>query len=366
MAAFVKSIEKFSLTIAAGNGTESGTLTKLQTTANCVPFLSVRCSTVPSPTDDHGAFCVDAYFSGSTVVVETGTTATRVMVAEVTVVEFDSVLINVQQGAYSFTSTASSDTVTIDAVDEGNTFLYHTWQASGTNDSAGEYHIRGRLDSTTEANFQRGRNTVTTIDGHFYVVEALSGEFTVQPITIAMTGTQQLATIPTTLADLSKTMWVGSYKSSVNNNDNASNTGDCFINSTTQATFNRHGSLNDLQGEWYAVEFAGDEFVQRGTLVVTTGAASHPVNLGTPVTEANAMVRGTGHTNSFTGGEFDGIGSDDPPAAPAAWTFVDSDTIQMDHNTSGDADLYNVSWEVIEWDVAGGAPPATRRVMVIS
>jgi hypothetical protein len=48
-----------------------------------------------------------------------------------------------------------------------------------------------------------------------------------------------------------------------------------------------------------------------------------------------------------------------------AWTFTDDEFLTVEHITWGSEADMDISWEVIEWDT-GGAPPPTRRVMVIS
>jgi hypothetical protein len=107
--------------------------------------------------------------------------------------------------------------------------------------------------------------------------------------------------------------------------------------------------------------------VQRGTLSQSAATASEDVDItdmGSGWSDV-AMVHTAGETGSFISGSFPGTEDTDCVDAHVAWTFVDSDTIQAQHNTGGGEASQDISWEVILWgDASGGEAP--RRVMVIA
>jgi hypothetical protein len=177
----VISVERFSLALAAGDATSEdtnpggGDFGKSQTAANCIPFITSRVTTSATTPDTYGSYCIDAYFSGTTVVVETGLFSTREMVVEVTVVEFDGTDIDVQQGVYSMAHGSDlTDTDAPSAVTLVNTFLYHTYQNDNANQLHESYLIRGEFTSNVLLTFERLGN-FGNVGGHWYTAEATEG-----------------------------------------------------------------------------------------------------------------------------------------------------------------------------------------------
>ena len=133
----VKSVERFSLALAVSDGEEDGTLTKSQTTANCVPFLGCRVTDAEATPDRYGNYYLDASFPDSTHVRALGSTSSGSAThAEISVVEFDGTNIIVIKD--SINKTSVSDVVATlpgaASVDLTKAFVYFPHDvASGSN-----------------------------------------------------------------------------------------------------------------------------------------------------------------------------------------------------------------------------------------
>ena len=367
MAAFVTSIEKFQLVLTNTDTEKSGTLTKGQTTANCVPFVTTRVTTPNGAA--HAGLTVQMSFSGATVVAKTSTSSVRELVAEVTVVEFDPTYVKVQ--ANNFSTTSSSYTP-LEGTDydggtgfQDSTFLYHTWRTDSTTTNYSDHCLRGNIFGDTNVNFSRitGGGEVWC---SYWLVQALTSEFTVQHIDIRLDNTQQTNTgTVSPSVDTAKSFVLGSRKSAqLSNDDNAESTFNTTLTSGSVVTINRSSDLDDLWCVAQVIEFnsGGNENVYRGTIDPTDGNDTDTIS--TAVTVADSMVHVAGATGGFTTGSFPGADATDCPDAHCALTITGPTEITCIHDTGG-GEAGELSWEVIEWDT-GAAPPATRRVMVIS
>jgi len=372
----VISVQKHTITLAAGTGSNSATLTgtAASNTGQCIPFVSSRITIIAGTQDDFSAYAVDAYFSGTTVVVATGTAATRAMVIEVTVVEFDDNEIDIQQDTYAMTNAEASDVVTLGtSVDTGTTFLYHTWQLdSVVDDNMNSAMVRGSFTGGgASVTLERETGAIWAVSGHTYTAEATAGTpyWTVQPVTVALTGgVTTTGDIPVDIV-LTRSFLIGSQTSQWGGDDVDTGCIDSYISAVDTITCTReYSSGTDADMEFFVVEFkAGvSDNVQRGTLTQATQQASENVDITTPVDEAKSSVHTSGATGSFAVGRHTGVGSEHVPHAWCAWSFVDTgagaDTINMTYLLNDTSEPYSVSWEVIEWDV--GAAAAPRRVMV--
>jgi hypothetical protein len=207
----------------------------------------------------------------------------------------------------------------------------------------------------------------------WYVVECKNTEWAVLPrnITIIDTGTTANVT-DLGGVDTAKTMVLGSYRVtdiSADSDGCRDNTADIDLTSGTTLTATRLGTSAPLEWSGFVIEFdsGGNENVYRGT-VTTTQASPDPASHTTitSVTAADSMVHTCGMQGTIGGSGNDDGDSDDVPPVFYAWTFDDDTHITLEHYTAQSTfEAADVTWEVIEWDV-DGAPPVTRRVMVIS
>ena len=366
MAAIVKSIEKFSLTLGAGTASASGTLTKGQTTANCLPVIGTRVTTID--TNHLQAYATDAYFSGSTVVVETGRETTRALVVEVTVIEFDTTVSNtrVDQYVFDFTDTEASSVVTVSlspTPDTTKAFPYITWQMGGDAQAWGPNlcFAEFKPGDASIMEMDRGIHGSVTMAGHLYIVQ--SDEFTVQSKQLYIPDASNTVALSPSVT-LAETFLMGSYKSDYIESYNMAGSVEASFTSSL-LTVQADNAAGYRQGTWYAVSMDSSVGnVQHGSLTQSTSVASQSIDI-TAVDEDASLVMATGLPGNMGGGSFPRT-SDERGDVFCAWDFVDTDTIRVQHGTvGGDADN-DLTWQVIEWETTGTPPATGRRVMVIS
>ena len=112
----------------------------------------------------------------------------------------------------------------------------------------------------------------------------------------------------------------------------------------------------------FAIEFAGDENVQRGILNQTAATASENLNI-TAVADLDLAMPWLVGGTSFKNAGFPGSGSSDNGDAQVAVTMVDIDTINFQHSISGGEASQFFSWEVVEWLVS--APSGQTHQMMV-
>jgi hypothetical protein len=365
--AAVNSVQKHQITIPSGTSSAtSATLDPAVTLDDCIPFVTSRV------TDDNGAihacYAVKAEFitGPDRVQVSTGINTSREVVCEVTVVEFNSTLVTVQNGTKAITGTNTSTQIDV-SVDRDQTFLYHTWSHQDSETNYGATNIRGILTTDILGEFSRQNSAAGgQIDITWWLAEGITGTppFDVQHVILDLESAQTTNTADApgdfTAVTAAKTMLIGSWKSPEENFSNAEHTVDTLLNVDGDTiTKNRSGSTDFVFGQVQLVSFTGSETVYRGTIVGTDGSDVDSVG---PVNSAGSMVHAAGATGSFTSGSFAGTAATDCPDAHCGLTLTDTD-VTCTHGTTG-ADTGTLSWEVIDFDL--GAPPAGgRRIMVI-
>jgi hypothetical protein len=254
---------------------------------------------------------------------------------------------------------------------EGNTFLYHTWRG-GNGDDNESCAVRGQLTSTA-VTLDRALS-VNAINGRCYVVESLSGDFTVQSDSITLTDpdTETTATLTTT-APVAKTFLVGSMKTT-NGVSGDNNRTIPYIELQDVAVPGDADTIHLLResgafgviAEVFTITFnaGGAENVQRGVHVQSTPTDDEAIELPAPVGTLSTSMVMTPSNGTFKNGALDGSGSNDNPDSQCALTFVDDSNIRFEKSIHGVDPTARWSWEVIEWELSAGG--STRRVMVIS
>lgn len=358
----VKSVERVSISIPNPGLSASASLTKSQTIANCVPFVTKRATERAQFRHDWNEYTTDVYFSGSSVYAATNDDTRREMEVEVTVVEFDPDDVNVYQGTFTVPTSGSSDTQSIGGtVVVANSFVLNPWK--GGKLTNGDSDVRGRITSTTQVTFDRASAATNgDLPGHFYVVESKSGaDFTVQAADLTLSGTSADATL--TAVDMDKTFLVGSYYTSSTSQAN-DRVGYLQLFSTTVARAIRADATGSNQFAVQAVEFdsGGAEDVQRGTTNQSTADASEDIDI--TAADLDLAMAWTPAHSSCRNASFPGSSNADLPDAQVALTFVDTDTIRLQHWTGGGEADNDIAWEVVEWELNAAA--TTRRVMIIS
>ncbi len=172
----VKSVEECFIPIAGGLTIVDYSLTKGQDYTNCVPFASWR---QPGVNNDPREFLLDVIMqSGPQVRLQRHQTGIA-LEAVVYVVEFEPSKVKVQQGIWEIVNSAYTDTVTLgDTIDKSSSAMiaYNRYNAG---EVPGYFQCGRYIKSNTQVEFQRWHNPTTVCYGHYYVFEALNGEFSV-------------------------------------------------------------------------------------------------------------------------------------------------------------------------------------------
>jgi hypothetical protein len=329
-----------------------------------IPFITTRVTTEAIPDSMMATYATTAFFSDtSTLRVERGTANAGggQMTVEVTVIQFDPARVAVQSGVYDM-GFGPSDTAALSPdVTLANTFLYHTFQGLGVSTDSRMYLTQGRITDVDELTFNNDGTSVG-ITGHWFTADATAGgDFTVQPVEITVAAAASTGTDSLTSIAENKTFLLGSYRQNeFAGHANEDHTIDVDLTSDVLVSLQRAGTGGDINWSGFAVTMTDATMVQRDTLVQSSADVSETVEI-TAVT--NGWVHMAGSAGSLTGGSFAGTAAEDVPDAFCAWDFVDSDTIQVTKFTGGGEADNDLSWEVIDWAIGAGQPPA-RRVMV--
>ena len=375
MAGAVESVHRYTITVPASTRAATQDLTGDGiTTANSIPFVTKRISTAETGAEKHSGFQPDVWFSDSTTITVERDVATSdsVLTVEVTVVEFDGARVDVDTGTFQLTSGGANDfTVTAaigTALDTGwatSAFMvFHSYQHSDDIAYSSSL-IRGRITAADTLTFDRGDNGGTA-DGHWFVAQALSGDFTVEALDIQLSA---VASANGTIGavDMGKTFLVGSWKSDdTTTQRNDHNTCDISLTTTTNINVQRASATGVIDWSGFAIKTTDGTKVQRATISAETGSPM-PINvtLSPAIVDARSMAISPGNMGSTCVGSFPSAVSDtgDLMDGMSGMKLTTTTNLQIEHLTNGGEADNDISWEVIEWGT-GGAGTAPRRVMV--
>lgn len=270
----IVSVELVEITIAGGVQQSSASMTKGQVAENCVPFYNEGYNYYLN-TDIH-ATNIDIWFSGNTVYVERGYDnlygiSNRDTIVYIHIVEFSPSSVRVQQGTFGFSSPDASGTASIDTVNLSNAAILFTQNMVQISNYyyCREGHINGYFSANNELTFEVN-NIGNTFSGHYYVIEALNNEFSVQhlsswdwPSNTTITQTRTISEVDTT-----KTFIISSHKT----NSPFPNSGfmGAYLSDSTHVGLERgfgSSSYRPLDVRTQVIEFSSaDAFVEHGSL----------------------------------------------------------------------------------------------------
>lgn len=367
MAGIVVSTEYIELTFTNGvTSSASSNLSKGQAHANTVVWSVHAYDNGTDGSDDftHRAFDahVDDNAGTARLNVDRGGTSGDAIV-RCFVVEFDSSAITVQKGTWSMAATNPTDTQSITAVSATTAaFMKFFWQTSGTGDDYADSLVRGRFNTTSQVAFERALTT-GSISGHYQVIEADGGEFTVEHVTNAMgSTTEETTTTLTAVTALADAFLVVSHDGGDSADDPQGGALNTWMNSTTQATHHRSdgAATNNITIDinLAVVEAQNSEFtVQRVSDTAQTTAGDESEAITTVADTAFTTV----HLNlapSHSVAERDtSTGTENWPTMVGV-ELATSSTIEV---ASGTTSTKRYSAEIIEW-VESTAGPAVAVV----
>ncbi len=277
----VTSIEHVTITLTGTSGSANLTTT----VSNAIPFATKSLSNVD---DEPRDFTVELSLNGAgDQVIATRDQSSGTITIEVTVVAFDPTRVRVQTGSFSMGNPNSSDTVNIPMAlgSRDSAFSVFSFSATSSSDSHSVSSIRADILSTNQIIFER-QSSSGSINGTWYIAEALNNEFSVQHVLMTGFGgfsdTEMIQSV-----DLTKTVVLYSYEGATNNVQ--SSYVKCDLDNTTTVECDRSSdfsSSGDITVQ--VVEFGGTERVQAGTL--STNNSSTTDTLGRSVTPADSLL----------------------------------------------------------------------------
>jgi len=200
---FIVSVETIEIDVA-GVTTASGSLTKGQDYLNCIAFLTHNANS-----NNLNTHFFDVYFGDGVVYVDRYATSTSGSVA-LNIIEFNPDKIKVTQGPFSMSAATTTTNVTVAALVRDSSFLVASWKGASTSNNWPIYMVKSSITTSTNLEFKRF-TAADTLTGHYYLVECLNNEFSVQHIITSIVASA-VTTLPTPV-DLNKTFFISSYYS---------------------------------------------------------------------------------------------------------------------------------------------------------
>ena len=182
---FVVSVEHINLMISSSETYASVLLSKNQIVSNCVPFVSMKSDYIPKY--DWNVILGDVYFDPSLgeITIERSIGDQNSLDFSVYIVEFDPTKIKIQQG--SFNLTGETSTIPIEPVNLSKAFPLSYWYAAHGDDGWDHAMVATNISSDNAITFERGQSTGNNF-GHYYIIESLGNEFTIQSTELTFSG----------------------------------------------------------------------------------------------------------------------------------------------------------------------------------
>ena len=258
LASYVKSIEY--VDIALSGTTASANLSKSQTIGNCVPFVTGQFASLT----DFNTILADVYFEAGPKVTATRSATGNTVNLGVFVVEFDSSKVKVQSGVITSFSTTSS-TTGISAVVQSKAALVFYYKSSAASSDWVYHMVAGWFSADNTLSWQRDAAS-GNIAGHYYVFEALNSEFSVQAKAITIASGSTSGTVGISSVTMDKTFLTASYRTNRQKDEPTTCSPQVYLSSETLITASRYGNASyTINIRVFAITFAGDEKVQRGS-----------------------------------------------------------------------------------------------------
>ncbi len=334
MAGFVQSVENLTITVTGASNT--GSLTKSQTAANCIPFVTGWSTAFGG--DDK---LPDVGISGSTVTVTRGATGGTLEV-HVSVVEFATGTLT--SGTVSITGGNPSNTASISLSDIGECFLYFTSQSDYTGTIKSNYRARGEITDASTLTFERV-GTTNDIDITYYVWEAGSSEIDVQRGSIDITAGNSSNTASVSSVTTADSMLLGSWALTLLTGSQFHRATTLELTNSTTVTAERGGTTGTTETGYQVIESQGGELdVQRGEIDYNSSATA-------AISAVDADFASVHGTVNYGGGRSTATQSND---VDGRLIFNSTTEIELGHNFSSTTHFHQ--WEVVEWtEVSGGA-----------
>ena len=338
----IVSIEYIELVFGATDTSKNASLTKSQTIANCVPFVTKDVEDTGSYYDE---LYFDVYFSGSSIYADRQTATVGLITLGIWIIEFDSSEVDVQSGTFSIADSSGSGTAAVTAVTLAETAMVFNYKTNGCGNTVwGNSAIRGYFSSTTQLTFDRQTSQTGAISGHWYTFEDIGSNFNVTTYDGGITASQTQTDTTITSTVMNKTFTLSSFRTIGSNDDTENYSNWNCLYDTTHLRAERDYAKNEaIESKVFVIEFDNNGLVQRSIKSLGTGDAYFEETI-TEVDFTYAMV----HSGTFQGNmQSDGSSAGNEECSFAKYKFNSSTQIRADR-TSGL--IAETCWEVVEWD----------------
>jgi len=268
----VKSVESIYFN-PSGGLSQSITLTKGQDVDNCVPFVTQQYS---SDDSDAAMWRIDVYFPNSTQIKIERTLAVGNIAGHIYLVEFDPNRVKVQQGSFTCLDAAVAPQNTAvplaETIDSSKAAVVAHHRTSLTNIDNWDTHSLQFSLSNTNFSAYRFQGDDTALYGHYYVFESLTGNFSVQQVQLAFTGsdTFKSGTISNPVNVNKSFVVTGVYTTEPTDNMYSSTFYAKLVNSTTVSA-ERIGTASYTTMRFFVIEFHDDTIVHHGDINFGSG-----------------------------------------------------------------------------------------------
>ena len=341
--ALITSIEYVEIALGASDTTNSTNLTKSQTLANCVPFVT---KDVEDTGNYYDELYLDVYFeSGPKVTAVRQTATVGVITLGIFVVEFDPTETDVQTGTFTIADASGSGTAAVDAVTLAETAMVFNYKTNGCGNTVwGNSAIRGYFSSTTQLTFDRQTSQAGAISGHWFTFEDIGDNFHVATYDGGIAASQTVTDTEITEVVMNKTFTLSSFRTIGSNDDTENYSNWNTLIDTTHLRAERDYAKNEaIESKVFVVEFDNTGLVQRGVESLGVDDAYFEKTI-TAVDLLYAMVSSA----TFQGNmQSDGSSAGNEECSFAKWKFNSNVQIRADR-TSGL--IAETCWEVVEWE----------------
>lgn len=363
MAAFVESVERFSLQLRGSSLplTDTANLTKGQDLSQCVAFCTANCIQTSSAMASL-MNAVRIFDDAGTKKIEASKNNNRDADVEACVIEFKS-SVTVQSGGW-LQLTSTSVTQNISAVNQNNAFIIFSYRAisSSSADDWNDALVQAKFNSDTQIQFSRRAGGSPDIEIQWYVVESNGTDFQTEYLEFD-TGTND-TTLTRTLSntvDLDHAFLVASYETSETSNDVRDGISNMALTATDTLTWYRnHGSTpsaTNTIGVWVVRGTSSEFTVQR--FATDVGASSATANQTITAVDLDKAAIFSGQNIGMGTWPISSNTSSTGGAAYQTHLSLTSTTnVQLVRNTSSSISGSNnfIRYEVVEFELESTGP----------
>jgi len=334
-------VQNYSITLGGTVTSNSTPLVNGQTAENSVLFMSFSSSGQDQPR----YVFPDVYLSGTNIIVRRAAQNGNTVVVNASVVQFDTSAVKVQQGTFSMSGSATTTNIAITAVDTNKAAFAFSqmFGDAGSSDKWYAYSVRGYFSDASHLTFVRSTGGDSyTVDGHWYLFEAVSNLFSVQERDIVVNGAKS-ATAAINAVTTNETFLISSHSTTESADDAQDGCVRVWLDSSTQVKAQRANTADRVDVHVFVVSAPGMT-VQRGDFdyISSFTTQTDPITAVNPDYSMAWCPSQNGRMEASDTADSDGVSR--------AHQRVGLDSATMVRGTRGLTGAAAVgNWEVVDW-----------------